>query len=155
MNDATPPGDIPRAIDRADFVRADIAADAISAAQTRVEFGTWLRSHFTLGDDRYNDLLLAVYEALANAAEYAYVDAPLPGTVGLNAAYAPDSDTLVVSVIDHGKWRVPKGDQPANLRGRGIPLMHALADEATVEGTPDGTEVTLRWFALTNGRPTP
>jgi serine/threonine-protein kinase RsbW len=155
MKDATSPGDIPRAAARADFVRSGIAANAVSAAQTRVEFGNWLRTHFTLADDRYNDLLLAVYEALANAAEYAYADAALPGTVGLNAAYAPESDTLVVSVVDHGKWRVPTGEQPANLRGRGIPLMHALADEATVEGTSTGTEVTLRWFALTNGRSTP
>jgi anti-sigma regulatory factor (Ser/Thr protein kinase) len=141
-----------RSTDGASFLRPDIAADAASAARTRVEFGSWLRSHFTLGDDRYNDLVLAVYEALANAAEYAYVDAPLPGTVGMNAAYAPDSDTLIVSVVDHGSWRVPIDDRPANLRGRGIPLMHALADEATIEGTPTGTEVTLRWFALMNGQ---
>ena len=152
-DDVQPPEAMTRASERADFVRADIVADASSAARTRVEFGGWLRSHFALGDDRYNDLLLAVYEALANAAEYAYVDAPRPGTVGLTAAYAPDSDTLVVTVVDQGSWRTPTGERPANLRGRGIPLMHALADEATIEGTPTGTEVRLSWFALSDGLP--
>jgi anti-sigma regulatory factor (Ser/Thr protein kinase) len=152
-DDVQHPNALTRAGVRADFVRPDIVADAPSAARTRVEFGGWLRSHFTLGDDRYNDLLLAVYEALANAAEYAYVDAAAPGTVGLTAAYAPDSDTLIVTVVDQGSWRTPTGDRTGNLRGRGIPLMHALADEATIEGTPTGTEVTLQWFALTNGRP--
>jgi anti-sigma regulatory factor (Ser/Thr protein kinase) len=147
------PEALARVSDRAAFVRPDIVADAMSAARTRVEFGGWLRSHFTLGDDRYNDLLLAVYEALANAAEYAYVDAPRPGIVGVTAAYAEDSDTLVVTVVDRGSWRTPLGDRPANLRGRGIPLMHALADEATIEGTPTGTEVRLAWFALTNRLP--
>lgn len=138
---------------RAPFLRPDIAADAASAARTRVEFGTWLQRHFTLDGERFNDLLLAVYEALANAAEYAYVDAPLPGTVGLSAAYAPESDTLMVTVVDHGSWRQPPGDRSSNLRGRGIQLMHALADEATVEGTPTGTEVTLAWFELMKRRP--
>jgi anti-sigma regulatory factor (Ser/Thr protein kinase) len=68
----------------------------------------------------------------------------------LSADYAPESDTLMVTVIDHGCWRIPTGNQPSNLRGRGIPLMHALADEATIEGTPTGTEVTLAWFKLMN-----
>jgi len=136
--------------DRAHFVRPEIVADAASAAETRKEFGSWLRQHFTLDEERHNDLVLAVYEALANAAEYAYVDSPLPGTVGLSADYAPESDTLMVTVIDHGCWRIPTGNQPSNLRGRGIPLMHALADEATIEGTPTGTEVTLAWFKLMN-----
>jgi serine/threonine-protein kinase RsbW len=152
-NDSPRHMNISRASDRALFSRPNIAADAASAAHTRVEFGAWLREYFTLGDERFNDLLLAVYEALANAAEYAYVDAPLPGTVGLSAAYAPDSDTLMVTVIDHGSWRPPTGTCSANLRGRGIPLMHALADEATIEGTPTGTEVTLAWFKLMNGQP--
>lgn len=153
MNDDDPrPQGLARAADRAHFSRPEITADAASAAHTRVEFGAWLREHFALGDELFNDLLLAVYEALANAAEYAYVDAPLPGTVGLSAAYAPDSDTLMVTVTDHGSWRPPLA-RSAGLRGRGIPLMHALADEATIEGTPTGTEVTLAWFKLMNGQP--
>ena len=138
---------------REQFLRPEIVADAASAAATRVEFGAWLQRHFALDHERHNDLLLAVYEALANAAEYAYVDAPLPGTVGLSAAYAPESDTLMVTVVDHGSWRPPPGSRTHNLRGRGIPLMHALADEATIEGSPTGTEVTLAWFKLMNQRP--
>ncbi len=66
-------------------MRPEIAADAASAAETRKEFGSWLRQQFTLDEERYNDLVLAVYEARANAAEYAYVDSSLPGTVGLSA----------------------------------------------------------------------
>jgi len=135
------------------FLRSDIAADAASAAQMRLDFGAWLQQNFILDDVRFNDVLLAVYEALANAAEYAYIDAPRPGSVGLSAAYAPESDTLMVKVVDHGCWRQSEGDPSSNFRGRGIPLMHALADEATIEGSPTGTEVTLAWFQL-NSRPT-
>ena len=79
--------------DRSRFVRREVAADARSAARTRAEFGVWLERHFTLGAERTNDLLLAVNEALTNAAEFAYVEAPQRGSVDLSAAYDDDSDT--------------------------------------------------------------
>lgn len=139
--------------DRSRFVRRRVAADARNAARTRAEFGTWLDRHFTLGAERSNDLLLAVNEALANAAEFAYVDAARRGTVDLSATYDEAGDTLAVSVNDRGRWH-HKPSEPATVppqpqvRGRGIPLMRALADRVTIDRTPQGTQVTLVWTDL-------
>jgi two-component sensor histidine kinase len=132
------------------FVRMRVAADARNAAQTRAEFGAWLERHFTLGAERFNDLLLAVNEAIANAAEFAYVDATQRGTVDVSAAYDGDSDTLAVTVDDRGHWRqsVPVPPQQQR-RGRGISLMRALADEVIISRTPQGTQVQLTWTDLT------
>jgi serine/threonine-protein kinase RsbW len=89
--------------DRSRFIRTRVAADARSAALTRAEFGRWLDRHFTLGAQRFSDLLLAVYEAIANAAEFAYVDSSLRGTMDVSAAYDVESDTLAVTVDDRGR----------------------------------------------------
>jgi len=141
--------------DRCRFTRTRIAADAPSAARTRAEFGSWLDRHFTLGAERFNDLLLAVNEAIANAAEFAYIDAAQGGTMDVSADYDVDSDTLAVTVNDRGRWRqhVSVPASPGRLypvRGRGIPLMQALADEAIIDGTPHGTQVRLTWTRLTH-----
>lgn len=134
--------------DRSRFVRLRVAADALSATRIRVEFRNWLDRHFTLGAERFSDLVLAVSEALANAAEFAYTDAPDLGTMDVSAAYDAASDTLAVTVNDHGQWRQRASARELG-RGRGIPLMRALADEASIEGTPQGTQVTLTWNRLT------
>lgn len=113
----------------------------------------WLGRHFRLGAERSNDLLLAVNEALANAAEFAYVDASQCGTVDLSATYDAAADTLAVTVNDRGRWR-HKLPEPATVppqpqvRGRGIPLMRALADRVTIDRTARGTHVTLVWTDL-------
>lgn len=132
--------------DQSRFVRTRVAADARSAARTRAEFGVWLERYFSLDDDRFSDLLLAVNEAIANAAEFAYVDAAERGTVDVRAAYDGDSDTLAVTVDDRGRWRqkVPVQRQQ-QMRGRGIPLMETLADDVVIDRTPQGTRVTLTW----------
>ncbi|HEX5256131.1 MAG TPA: ATP-binding protein [Mycobacterium sp.] len=136
--------------DRSRFVRTRVAADARSAARTRAEFAVWLERYFSLDDDRFSDLLLAVNEALANAAEFAYVDAAESGTVDVRAAYDGGSGTLAVSVDDRGRWRQNKPVQyQQQMRGRGIPLMEALADDVTIDRTPQGTRVTLTWSDLT------
>jgi serine/threonine-protein kinase RsbW len=140
--------------DRSRFMRTRVAADARSAARTRAEFGSWLDGHFTLGAERFSDLLLAVNEAIANAAEFAYLDASQRGTMDVSAGYDADSDTLAVTVNDRGRWR-QNLPEPATaqgqpqLRGRGIPLMRALADEVTIDRTTRGTHVALTWTDLT------
>jgi serine/threonine-protein kinase RsbW len=137
--------------DKTRFVRKHVAADAPGAAQARAELRRWLDHHFTIGADRVSDLLLAVNEAIANAAEFAYREAPQPGTIDVCATYDVDSDTLAVTVNDRGTWR-PSVSEPHlyGFRGRGIPLMQALADEATIDPRPDGTHVTLTWTHLTS-----
>jgi serine/threonine-protein kinase RsbW len=144
------PQNVPNIDDRSRFVRTRVAADARSAARIRAEFGGWLEQYFSLDDDRFSDLLLAVNEAIANAAEFAYVDAAERGTVDVRAAYDGDSGTLAVSVDDRGRWRQKKPVQyQQQMRGRGIPLMAALADGVTIDRTPQGTRVMLTWTGLT------
>ncbi|WP_082975890.1 ATP-binding protein [Mycobacterium sp. 1165196.3] len=132
--------------DRSRFVRTRVVADARSAARTRAEFAAWLERYFSLDDDRFSDLLLVVNEAIANAAEFAYVDAAERGTLDVRAAYDANADTLAVTVDDRGRWRqkVPVQRQQQR-RGRGIPLMEVLADAVVIEPTPQGTRVTLTW----------
>jgi serine/threonine-protein kinase RsbW len=127
------------------------AADASGAARIRIEFASWLQQHFPLGDERRCDVVLAVYEALANAAEFGYLDAPGRGTIECTASYEDDIDILVVKVSDRGRWR-PSMPATASvhdaLRGRGIPLMRALADEIRIDTSERGTKVSLTWAKL-------
>ncbi|MET0703127.1 MAG: ATP-binding protein [Mycobacterium sp.] len=137
------------------FSRTGIAASAQNAAQTRADFGDWLAQNLRLDETRVCDLLLATYEALANAAEYAYVQSSGEGTMDLIAEYEADLDQFVVTIKDHGVWRQPApstDDVAARLRGRGLPLMRELADEATISSTEVGTQVRLSWHQVTGSR---
>jgi serine/threonine-protein kinase RsbW len=140
----------PKAIELAQCAWEHVSADPATAARVRVELGTWLRAR-SVNDDRVDDILLAVYEAFANAAEYAYREQAAPGTVDVEARLDDDADTLVVTVIDQGHWhkRRPMSADPAHdLRGRGIPLMKALTSDASIRNTSDGTRVELTWRGL-------
>ena len=53
-------------------------ADAARAAQIRREFSDWLERYFTLDATKASDVVLAVNEAMANAAEFAYRDRRAP-----------------------------------------------------------------------------
>jgi anti-sigma regulatory factor (Ser/Thr protein kinase) len=90
-------------------------------------------------------MVLAVNEALANAAEYAYASAEGPGVMQIQAAYDDGTATLTVTVTDHGAWRESDAGAKQLKRGRGIPLMQALADRATFDSSPTGTRVCLEW----------
>ncbi|MGV0735489.1 anti-sigma regulatory factor [Mycolicibacterium sp. (ex Dasyatis americana)] len=115
------------------------------AAQMRREFTSWLSTHLTLDSTKASDVVLAVNEALANAAEFAYVDAPSPGVMHLRADYDSDTAVLTVTVADEGAWRIAQTDHKNPARGRGIPLMRALTDRAVIESNHAGTEVRLQW----------
>lgn len=82
-----------------------VFADARSAARTRADFASWLDSHYSLGTELFNDLLLAVNEQIANAAEFAYADSLQRGKVDVDASCGAHSGTLAVTVSDHGRWR--------------------------------------------------
>ncbi|MDT7796463.1 MAG: hypothetical protein QOD59_5904 [Mycobacterium sp.] len=129
----------------AQFARIDAVADPQSAAQIRSEFSTWLGQHFTLDPAKASDMVLAVNEAMANVAEYAYVMADRPGAMHVLASYDGTAATLTVTVIDEGAWRSVDPAATAPRRGRGIPLMHALADHASVDSSGAGTRVSLEW----------
>lgn len=114
------------------------------AARIRREFSSWLSTHLTLDATTASDVVLAVNEALANAAEFAYMHAPTPGLMHVRAEYDGGTDVLTVIVSDDGVWRIAETDHnPA--RGRGIPLMRALTDRAVIDSNHAGTEVRLQW----------
>lgn len=95
------------------------------------------------------DLVLASYEALANAVEHAYP--PGGGPVDLVAARTTDGRVLV-AVRDHGRWRPPL--RYPGSRGRGLPIIKALAHRAEVLQGPQGTCVQMEWqLSATVGPP--
>lgn len=124
-----------------------VAADAASVGNLREEFSGWLR-RFGLRPDRHNDLVLAVNEALANSAEFAYAQAAHPGLVKMTAWHDAPTSSITVTVTDQGSWREPRDTTTVGvpaLRGRGIPLMRALADDVVIDPSPLGTTVRLRF----------
>jgi anti-sigma regulatory factor (Ser/Thr protein kinase) len=128
----------------AKFVRI-VEADARAVAGVRNEFGQWIRAHLALDEERISDVVLAVNEALANAAEFAYVTFPAAGTVSIEAHHSAGAASLVVVVSDRGAWYDEDPTERSRTRGRGIPLMQALSDSATIESRPEGTRVRLRF----------
>lgn len=130
---------------RTRFAQRSVFADAARASQVRQEFSVWLKRYFTLDPTRVSDVVLAVNEALANAAEFAYSTVAEPGVMHLLADYDSDSAVLRVTVTDEGAWRIADAERKTRARGRGIPLMRALADRATFQSTPAGTRVRLEW----------
>ena len=127
------------------FVRTGVVADADGAASVRREFSDWLRRSFTLDTTKASDVVLAVNEAMANAAEFAYVTAERPGAMHVQADYDGSAATLTVTVTDEGAWRSADPARNELRRGRGIPLMQALADRATVDSSQAGARVRLEW----------
>jgi serine/threonine-protein kinase RsbW len=138
---------------RTRFAQTTDLADAACAAQMRQEFSVWLKRYFALDATKVSDVVLAVNEALANAAEFAYSAVERPGAMHLLADYDTGSAILTVTVSDEGVWRIADVDRKHISRGRGIPLMEALADRATIESSSAGTRVCLEWnhVAAANG----
>lgn len=118
----------------------DFAADPDHLASTRHWLRAWL-ANAALDPDLLQDVLVAAGEACANAIEHAY-----PGGFGASAHLAArlTGARLVVTVTDRGRWRPPPPDNHV-LRGRGVPMMEALADAVTFRHDATGTTVTLEW----------
>ncbi len=87
------------------FDRSDVVADAVSVVTVREELERWLKRGFELDALRLNDLVLAVNEALANVAEFAYRHASQPGTVDIRAEHDRSTSILTITVTDRGSWR--------------------------------------------------
>jgi serine/threonine-protein kinase RsbW len=94
------------------------------------------------------DVVLASYEALTNAAEHAYADGPW--NIDLVAARTLDGRVLV-TVRDHGRWRTPPRDP--GFRGRGLLLIEMLAHRVDIRRGPDGTAVHMQWRVPATPRP--
>lgn len=129
------------------FVRSEIAADPPTASNLRHEFDAWLRAELCLPDGLRYDIVLAVYEAVTNAAEHAYRTVAPPHTMEIGAHYDFATGTLAVTVTDHGRWR--ERNPHDRRRGRGLILMEGLADRVWIQTTPAGTRAELQWLRLT------
>lgn len=134
------------------FTRHDATADAGCVALVRHEFALWLRSGSGLDQTRLSDVVLAVNEALANSAEFAYRDGP-HGTVDLEAVHDRDRRTLTVTVSDGGRWCETSPLNRQRRRGRGIPLMRTLADSVIIDTSGLGTSVCLRFDDVCSDEP--
>ncbi|MQA15164.1 MAG: ATP-binding protein [Pseudonocardiaceae bacterium] len=128
-------------------LRVEEIATARSAARLRQQCHDWLI--LDVPSSVVDDLLLVVYEALANAAEHAYVDhTDGPGPLRLEARRTDGH--ILITVSDEGSWRAPTGDR---FRGRGLPLMRHLAQDVRVASGHDGTVVALRLCLESAGEP--
>lgn len=132
------------------FERIGVAATPRIAAQLRDEFAQWLGRFFELDAERSNDLILAINEALANCAEFAYVSTGIEGTMDLTADHDSVESSITVLVSDRGVWRMTdtQDESRTRTRGRGIPLMRALSDVTAIETSGDGTTVKMVWTGV-------
>jgi serine/threonine-protein kinase RsbW len=123
-------------------VRQVLPADAVAPSMVRRRLRRWLTDH-RWPPAAVDDLLLAVSEAVSNAAEHAYPRGRA-GHVEVAAHCVQPGDgarQVVVTVRDHGAWRPP----PAwhENRRRGLPLMQACTAEMEIDGGPSGTLIRL------------
>ncbi len=90
-----------------------------------------------LSDEAVFGLKVATTEAVANALRH-------PGADGGRVAVtlATRGRALEIEVESHGPFRIDDGFEPE--RGRGLPLMLALADEVEFAASDTGTRVRLR-----------
>jgi serine/threonine-protein kinase RsbW len=110
----------------------DETATAQNIARVRREFATWLAVDLASGD-LLDDLILAVYEALANVADHAYTDTP-SGVGALQLTAHRTHESLRITVSDRGRWR-PTTDAP--FRNRGLPLIRQLIAQVHIATWPD------------------
>jgi serine/threonine-protein kinase RsbW len=116
-------------------------ASAQHAADLRHALTTWAMVA-GLPSEVVEGVTLAAYEAMANVIDHAY-DAHVPGSFEIDARVR--DGVVTVMVTDHGRW-LPARSVPDPLRGRGMTLIHGVADEASVSSGDSGTTVTMRWF---------
>ena len=132
-----------------DDIRPPLLVHAVAtprdAARLRHELAAWLARD--VPDEPLEDLVLATYEAIANAAEHAYADhADTAGPIRLHAHRS--HNFVTVAVIDEGTWRVPTGQ---GFRRRGLALMHLLVPDVHIGRNSIGTSVHLRMWLPESG----
>ncbi len=112
-----------------------------------------------LGDERIEDLRLAVSEATTNAIES---HAQLGSEERIAIRCDLGEDRIEVEVQDHGEGfdpdtlsPLPPPTDPLRLEyehGLGLPLMRVLADETRIRTGADGTAVSLVVYTTPGGR---
>ena len=128
-----------------------VRAEPSQVTMLRQALDRWLdRLHLEV--ELGQDVLLASYEALANAVEHAYPDGygDRVGAVDLEAVYRPGERSVEVIVTDHGRWRTPEDPSGDSCRGHGLALIRTLTSHTDVVTVPDGTSVSMKWDVSTS-----
>jgi anti-sigma regulatory factor (Ser/Thr protein kinase) len=113
-----------------------LPTDARRLPAMRRRLGSW-SALAALSDDTTADLQLMLSEAATNSVEHAYRDDPAGEFV--YSVRRRDDGAIRVEVQDFGRWRPPPTDP--GYRGRGLAVIHNLADEVTLEIGESGTRV--------------
>jgi anti-sigma regulatory factor (Ser/Thr protein kinase) len=120
--------------------------DGAHTVDLRHQLRDWLSGH-SVATSCQEDVVLATYEAIANAVEHGYRRSVPPGPVTVTVTL---HDTHIDAVVaDHGRWRTPPADP--GYRGRGFALIDALAEHWTIDHGTTGTTVTIRFACLLTG----
>jgi phosphoserine phosphatase RsbU/P len=123
-----------------------IQADVYAPGRVRAELRRWLAAR-RWPEDEGEDLVLAVSEAVSNAAEHAYrTDRPPQQREALVAVVVtelPDADVRRAKAVvdDFGAWRSTPSDK--GFRGHGLPLIGTLMTTYDVDHRRTGTRVTM------------
>lgn len=111
-------------------------------APARHRLREWLKL-LDVDTGREAEILLAAGEAITNAIEHGSGCDPTR-TVAIEAFVGGGAVTLTVS--DSGRWSVDSSaSRRSNLRGRGLALINALAEQVDTVRSAQGTRVTLRF----------
>jgi anti-sigma regulatory factor (Ser/Thr protein kinase) len=122
----------------ADHFSRSVPATPNDVAELRRSLDAWL-DRLGVPTVARRDLVLAVAEAAANAAEHAYA---FDGTGSIRVDVRREDDgTLSASVTDEGTWREPV-ESPE--RGRGIKIIRALMEDVSIVSDARGTVVHMR-----------
>jgi PAS domain S-box-containing protein len=121
----------------ADVFERTLDPDPERLHRIRHDLHVWLAGH-RVPDQAAANVVLAVAEVLANAVEHAGAG---PGGISLRVDRVERRRFRVV-VADAGRWREPAA-VPDPVRGRGLAIARALADDVQVDPGPTGTTVTL------------
>jgi len=100
-----------------------------------------------IGDPVLTSAKLAVSEAVTNAVMHAYVDAPQPGAVRIDATF--EGDSLLVVVCDDGSGMMPRLNSPG--LGVGLPRIADTADPLDIGNSPRGGTLLRMSFRLPLG----
>jgi serine/threonine-protein kinase RsbW len=119
-----------------DVLDLRLPADRDGLLRMRAALGEWLTELGADADLRH-DVLLAAWEACANAVEHA--QGPASAMFSLHASR--EGPLVRVRIADTGRWRTT-GPGPGD-RGLGLPLMRGLMDRVDIVHASDGTVVVL------------
>ncbi|AUM19343.1 ATP-binding protein [Rhodococcus electrodiphilus] len=124
-------------------------ATAAEITSLRRALAGWL-ARIGVDDRCRQDVVAAVYEALAKVVEHAYPgrDAGVHGgVVEVDATFVAHEQDLEITVADHGRWRAGMRASHTGSRGRGLELIAALTTHTRVSTAGTGTTVTMSWQA--------